>query len=145
KKNANEKHYLFVSRVGVAVFGIILGLIAFACRSVENILWFAFEIISITGGATLGIFLLGILTKPASGKDSSVIAMFQNWANVVAMIVSTAAMTALLLLSKYGKIDLAWSWLIVIGTFTTFYMAVYIEFVAWCLYKLIYRPVKPKL
>ena len=143
KKAASEKHYLFVSRVGVICFGIILGLIAFACRSVENILWFAFKIISVTGGATLGIFLLGLLTKPAGGKDSSIIAMFQNWANVVAMIFSAAAMTALLLLSNYEMINLAWSWIIVIGTFTTFYMAVYIEFVAWCLYKLIYRPIKP--
>ena len=29
------------------------------------------------GGSTLGIFLLGVLTKPATGKDSSVIAAFQ--------------------------------------------------------------------
>jgi len=35
------------------------------------------------------------------------------------MILSTAAMTALLLLKKFNRIDLAWSWLIVLGTFTT--------------------------
>ncbi len=142
RKNANEKHYLLVSRIGVICFGIILGLIAFACSPIENILWFAFEIISITGGATLGIFLLGVLTKPASGKDSLVKSAFQNWANVVAMIFSAAAMTALLLLSKYKKIDLAWSWLIVIGTITTFYTAVFLEFIVWCFYKLFHRPAK---
>ena len=108
-KKATEKHYLFVSRSGVIGFGIILALIAFACSPVENILWFAFEIFSITGGATLGVFLLGVLTKTKS-----------NRANVFAMIFSTLAMIGLLLLSKYGFINLAWSWLIVIGTATTF-------------------------
>jgi hypothetical protein len=36
------------------------------------------------------------------------------------MIISTACMTALLLLSHNGYINLAWSWLIVIGTGLTF-------------------------
>jgi len=111
-KKATEKHYLFVSRSGVIGFGIILALIAFACSPVENILWFAFEIFSLTGGATLGVFLLGVLTKRKS-----------NRANVFAMISSTLAMIGLLLLSKYGFIDLAWSWLIVIGTATTFILS----------------------
>ncbi|MBN1973492.1 MAG: sodium/solute symporter [Sedimentisphaerales bacterium] len=128
KRDADERHYLLVSRIGVVGFGIILGLIAFACSPVEKILWFAFEIISITGGATLGIFLLGVLTKPASGKNASVIAAFQNRANVAAMIISAIAVTVLLLLSKYKTIDLAWSWLIVIGTAVTFYLAVVLEF-----------------
>lgn len=109
KKSATEKHYLFVSRAGVIGFGIILAVIAFACNPIENILWFAFEIFSLTGGATLGVFLLGVLTKRKS-----------NRANVFAMISSTLAMIVLLLLSKYDVIDLAWSWLIVIGTATTF-------------------------
>ena len=112
KRNESEKHYLVVSRFGVIGFGIILGLIAFACSPVENILWFAFQIFSVTGGATLGIFLLGILTKCKS-----------NWANVFAMIFSTIAMTTLLILKKYEYIPLAWSWLIVFGTAATFITA----------------------
>jgi solute:Na+ symporter, SSS family len=119
RRNAAERHYLLISRAGVIGFGIILGLIAFECRSVENILWFAFEIISLTGGATLGIFLLGVLTKP-SHPDRAVV---QNWSNVIAMIFSAAFMTVLLILSKFGLIDLAWSWLIVLGTMTTFITA----------------------
>jgi hypothetical protein len=39
------------------------------------------------------------------------------------MIFSAAFMTVLLLLSKFGLIDLAWSWLIVLGTVTTFLTA----------------------
>jgi SSS family transporter len=108
KKTATEKHYLFVSRSGVIAFGLVLGLIALACDPVENILWFAFQIFSVTGGATLGVFLLGVLTKRKS-----------NIANIPAMIISTLAMTALLILSYCEVINLAWSWLIVIGTITT--------------------------
>jgi SSS family transporter len=130
----SEKTYLWISRFGVVGFGVILACIAYACRSVENILWFAFQIISITGGSTLGVFLLGLLTKRKS-----------NYGNVVAMVVSSLAMAALLLLSTdriFTKIDLtscgigwnevvlmgciskpldlAWSWLIVLGTIVTF-------------------------
>jgi len=109
RKAGTEKHYLIISRIGVAAFGIILGSIAFACESVENILWFAFEIFSLTGGATLGVFMFGVLTKRKT-----------NFGNVIAMIASTLSMTILLLLSHKGYIKLAWSWLIVVGTIMTF-------------------------
>jgi SSS family transporter len=109
KKSATEKHYLLVSRIGVVAFGLVLAVIAFACQPVEKILWFAFEIFSVTGGATLGIFLLGVLTKRKS-----------NIGNIAAMIISAVCMTTLLLLSHAGYIKLAWSWLIVAGTAMTF-------------------------
>jgi Na+/proline symporter len=109
KKSATENHYLLISRIGVIAFGVILAIIAFACQPVENVLWFAFKIISVTGGATLGIFLLGVSTECKS-----------NLGNIAAMIISTVCMTALLLLSHGGYVNLAWSWLIVIGTGLTF-------------------------
>jgi SSS family transporter len=108
KKAATEKHYLIISRIAVVTFGVILAIIAFACESVENILWFAFEIFSLTGGATLGIFILGVLTQRKT-----------NFGNVIAMIASTLSMTTLLLMSHKGYIKLAWSWLIVVGTIMT--------------------------
>ncbi len=108
RPKATEKHYLLISRFGIIGFGLILAIIALACSPIENILWFAFQIFSVTGGATLGIFLLGTLTKTKA-----------NMANVAAMIISTAAMITLLLLKQFDKIELAWSWLIVIGTATT--------------------------
>ncbi|MDD5064492.1 MAG: sodium/solute symporter [Phycisphaerae bacterium] len=108
KKTATEKHYLMISRAGVVAFGVILATIAFSCESVENILWFAFEIFSLTGGATLGVFILGVLTRRRA-----------NLSNVIAMIISTLSVTALLLMSHKGYIKLAWSWLIVIGTIIT--------------------------
>jgi SSS family transporter len=109
KKGATEKHYLFISRIGVITFGLILAGLALACEPVENILWFAFEIISLTGGATLGVFLFGVLTKRKI-----------NIGNVAAMIISTISVTIVLILSHQGYINLAWSWLIVLGTAETF-------------------------
>ena len=85
----------------------------------ENILWFAFQVFSVTGGATLGIFLLGVLTKCQTNRG-----------NVAAMIISTVAMIALLLLRKYDYITLAWSWLIVIGTGTTFILGYLFSFIS---------------
>jgi SSS family solute:Na+ symporter len=111
RKGATEKHYLFISRFSVVVFGLVLAMIAVMCVSVTNILWFAYKIFSLTGGATLGIFLLGLLTKKKGG-----------WGNIIAMIVSTLCVLVLMLLSYYEKIGLAWSWLIVIGTGITMFL-----------------------
>ncbi len=109
RKNATEKHYLFISRTGVIAFGLVLAIIAMACEPIENILWFAFQIFSVTGGAMLGVFLFGILTKRKA-----------NLGNVAAMIISTLCMTVLLVLSHKEYVTLAWSWLIVLGTAITF-------------------------
>ncbi len=111
KNRATEKHYLLISRASVAVFGLVLALIALMCGPVKNILWFAYKIFSLTGGATLGIFLLGLLTKRKAG-----------WGNIAAMVTSTLCVLVLMLLSHFGRIQLAWSWLIVIGTTITIVM-----------------------
>lgn len=117
RKQASEKHYLNVSRGGVIVFGLILAIIALACQPITNILWFAFEVISLTGGATLGIFLLGVLTKRES-----------NIGNIAAMVISTFSMTVLLILSHQKYINLGWSWLIVFGTIETFILGLIFSF-----------------
>lgn len=109
RRDASEKHYLLVSRIGVVGFGLVLAAIAVACAPVENILWFAFQILSVTGGPMLGVFLLGLLTQRKG-----------NHANIIAMLVSTGVCLTLLLLIKQGILQLGWSWLIVIGTATTF-------------------------
>jgi SSS family solute:Na+ symporter len=109
RRQASEKHYLLASRIGVVGFGLVLAGIAAACAPVENILWFAFQILPITGGPMLGVFLLGLLTHRKA-----------NWANIPAMLVSSAVCLVLLVLIKLEKFDLAWSWLIVIGTGITF-------------------------
>ena len=111
-KSGSERHYLWVSRAGIVGFGLILIALALACRSVEKALWLAFKIISITGGSTLGVFLLGILTKRRS-----------NAANTVAMVLSALTCAELAVLAQYQYVALGWSWLIVIGTVETFVLA----------------------
>jgi len=111
-KTGSEKHYLWVSRGCIVGFGLILIALALACRHVEKALWLAFKIISITGGSTLGVFLLGILTKRRS-----------NAANIVAMVLSALTCAELAVLAQYQVIALGWSWLIVIGTVETFILA----------------------
>ena len=108
RKHAAEKHYLLVSRLAVAGFGLLLAGIAAACAPVENILWFAFQIYALTGGPMLGVFLLGLLTRHKA-----------NLSNVPAMLVSTALCTILLVLIQQKRLDLGWTWLIVIGTAST--------------------------
>ncbi len=108
-RSGSERHYLWVGRLGVVAFGIILAMLAFVCQAFTGILWVAFEILAVTGGSTLGVFLLGILTKRHSNRG-----------NVVAMFTSAIGMAVLLFLSKTGRIGLGWSWLIVIGTTVTF-------------------------
>lgn len=108
RRHATERHYLLVSRLGVAMFGLLLAGIAAVCAPVQNVLWFAFQILSLTGGPMLGVFLLGLLTRHHA-----------NRANIPAMLVSTAVCTVLLVLIQQGKLHLGWTWLIVIGTALT--------------------------
>jgi SSS family solute:Na+ symporter len=108
RRNATERHYLLASRVAVVVFGLLLAGIAAASSPVENILWFAFQIYSLTGGPMLGVFLLGLLTRHRA-----------NRANLPAMLASTAVCTVLLFLINAGRLPLGWSWLIVLGTALT--------------------------
>ncbi len=125
-RRADEKHYLFVSRAGVMVFGLILAAIAFACQPVKSILWFAFGVVSITGGATLGIFLFGILVKKSS-CNAEAVSRNSGLANIAAMTISSLSMAALFVLSHYGIAPIAWSWLIVLGTIITFCLVPLIE------------------
>lgn len=109
RKGADEKHYLWVSRVCVVVFGILLAATAYFFSHFEKILWLAFKIGSVTYGSLLGVFLLGLLTKRKA-----------NAANAAGMIFSALAMLALLILSEKKIIPLGWSWLLLLGTVSTF-------------------------
>ncbi|MEA3306830.1 MAG: sodium/solute symporter [Elusimicrobiota bacterium] len=108
-KHRTEKHYLLISRVCVVTFALVLAGTAFLCQSVEGMLWLAFKINGVTAGSLLGVFLLGLMTKRHA-----------NRANIFAMVFSAVSMGVLLYLSETGKIGLGWSWLIVIGTISTF-------------------------
>ncbi len=108
-----EQHYLRVSRVCVVVFGVLLGLIAYAFSSYDGILWLAFKIAGVTFGSLLGVFLLGLLTQRR----------IADGANVAAMIVMALVNLALLVLSEYRILVFAWSWLVIVGTAGTMALA----------------------
>jgi SSS family solute:Na+ symporter len=107
--SGTERHYLFISRICVVVFGIILAFIAYFFSHFEKILWLAFKIGGVTYGSLLGVFLLGLLTKRRC-----------NRINVAAMALSALGMLVLLVLSEKNIVPLGWTWLLLIGTFLTF-------------------------
>ena len=113
-RGRGERHYLFVSRVAVAVFGGVLGLLAYAFSFFDNILWLAFKISGVTFGSLLGVFLLGLLTRRR----------VTDRANVVAMIAMALLNLGLLALSEYKILPFAWSWLVILGTAGTMLLAV---------------------
>jgi SSS family solute:Na+ symporter len=108
-KSGTERHYLFVSRVCVVLFGIILGFIAYCFSHFDKFLWLAFKIGGVTYGSLLGVFLLGLLTQRRC-----------NRVNVVAMTLAALGMLVLLILSEKDILPLGWTWLLLIGTFLTF-------------------------
>jgi SSS family transporter len=107
--SGSERHYLFISRICVTVFGIILACIAYFFSHFEKILWLAFKIGGVTYGSLLGVFLLGLLTTRRC-----------NWLNVAAMTLSALAMLTLLILSEKNIVPLGWTWLLLMGTLLTF-------------------------
>ena len=135
RRSGTERHYLWVGRAAVVAFGLVLAALAYAFKALSGVgvLWVAFQVLAVTGGSTLGVFLLGILTKRRA-----------NRANVLAMTVSAVAM-ATLLYFIHGAVAwtpvvrlfagwhpwpvpatfalhlrLGWTWLIVLGTVMTF-------------------------
>lgn len=109
KRGLNNKTGLLLSRCFVSFFGLALALIAWALKDAEGFLWLSFQIVSVTYGAMLGVFLLGIVTRRGSDRG--------NW---ISMISGALVCAGLLTLIKLDIIDLGWTWLIVIGTVWTF-------------------------
>jgi len=109
----SERHYLWVSRASVVVFGIVLGALAWAFSSFDGILWLAFKIAGVTFGSLLGVFLLGLLTQRHVADR----------ANVIAMVVMALVNLVLLTLSETRVLPFAWSWLVIVGTAGTMLLA----------------------
>ncbi len=114
-RNRSERHYLAVSRYAVLIFGIVLGVLAWAFAFVPGqMLWTVFKIAGVTSGSLLGVFLLGLLSRrPVS-----------DTANVVAMIAMAGVNLTLLLLSEFDVLRFAWSWLVIVGTVGTIALSV---------------------
>jgi solute:Na+ symporter, SSS family len=101
----SDEHYLKVCRVAVLFFGVLVCLVAWYVRDKQDMLWLALQVAAIPGGALLGVFLLGLLTKH-KGSDKG---------NMIAMITSAIYSSIMLYLSTSGVDTLAWSWVIVLG------------------------------
>ena len=108
-----EEHYLRVSRLSVVAFGVILGTLAYGFSFFDRILWLAFKIAGVTFGSLLGVFLLGLMTRRRVADG----------ANVTAMVTMAVVNLALLVLIETGRLPLAWSWLVIIGTVGTMTLA----------------------
>ncbi|MBI3637004.1 MAG: sodium/solute symporter [Candidatus Rokubacteria bacterium] len=113
-RQRSEGHYLWVSRVSVIVFGLILAVLAYGFSFFDKILWLAFKIAGVTFGSLLGVFLLGLLTRRR----------IADWANVWAMVVMALVNLVLLTLSEKHILPVAWSWLVIFGTAGTMLLAV---------------------
>jgi SSS family transporter len=113
-RGRSEDHYLIVSRLGVALFGLVLGVLAWGFALVPgHTLWLVFKIAGVPFGSLLGVFLLGLLTRRPVADA----------ANVVAMIAMAAVNLVLLVLSETGRLPFAWSWLVIVGTAGTIALA----------------------
>jgi len=108
-KSAQTIPDIWISRGFVVLFGLILSSVAWALKDASGFLWLSFQIVSVTYGALLGIFLLGLLTTRGSDEG--------NW---IAMLSGALLSATLLTLIKIDIIPLGWTWLIVIGTAWTF-------------------------
>ena len=105
RPNASEKHYLTVSRGMILAWGAVLVAIALAAQHLHrSVLELALTIASVPYGSMLGIFLLGVLTKCASGRGA-----------LAGALVALAVMGFVI-----AYAPLAWTWYVALGTVVTF-------------------------
>jgi solute:Na+ symporter, SSS family len=78
-KTGTERHYLFISRVSVVMFAVLLVGIAYFFSHFEKILWLAFKIGGVTYGSLLGVFLLGLLPRGAATWSMWLPWLFPPW------------------------------------------------------------------
>jgi solute:Na+ symporter, SSS family len=110
RPDAAEKHYLRVSRGLTLVWGAVLLLIALIAQYAhESVLVMALTIASIPYGSMLGIFLLGVLTRRATGRGA-----------LIGAVLGLATLLAVVIANLLKFTDIAWTWYVVIGTLVTF-------------------------
>jgi Na+/proline symporter len=105
RPDADDRHYLRVSRLMTLGWGCVLMVIALAVQVLQrSALELALTVASVPYGSMLGIFLLGVLTKRATSRG--------------------ALVGALLALATLGFVmaftHIAWTWYVAIGTVVTF-------------------------
>ena len=115
RPDADESHYLRVSRVLTLAWGVALVLIALAAQQVQrSVLELALTIASVPYGSMLGIFLLGVLTKRATEIGTFIGAMLGLFTTLAVM----------------GLTSVAWTWYVAIGTTVTFLAGIFASTIA---------------
>jgi len=100
--------WLWISRCFTVLFAGVLMFMAWLLRDSGTFLWLAFKITSLTYGSLLGVFLLGRFFSRGSDRG-----------NLVAMLAGTAVAGGGLWLIETGRLQLAWTWLLLLGCLTT--------------------------
>jgi SSS family solute:Na+ symporter len=103
RTDADDRHYLRVSRWFTLAWGAVLVAVSMLAKNWGSVLEAGLKIQSITMGAILGIFLLGLASRRA-GQASAVIGM-------------TAGLAAMLIIHFLGLF--AWTWYTLVGTTVT--------------------------
>ena len=115
RPNADEKHYMAVSRGVVLGWGIVLTIIALVAQLLHrSVMELALTIASVPYGSMLGIFLLGVLTKRATARG--------------ALTGALVALAVMVFVVAYTPI--AWTWYVAIGTVVTFTVGLLVSLAA---------------
>jgi solute:Na+ symporter, SSS family len=110
RPDADQSHYLRVSRAMTLVWGVVLVAIALVAQyAKESVLELALTIASVPYGSMLGIFLLGVLTKRASSRGT-----------LIGAVLGLATLVAIVIGERFGLVSIAWTWYVAIGTMVTF-------------------------
>ena len=105
RPNADDKHYLAVSRGMALGWGGVLVAIALVVQHLQSsVMELALKVASVPYGSMLGIFLLGVLTKRANGRG--------------ALTGAIVALVVMVFVVAYTP--LAWTWYVALGTVVTF-------------------------
>jgi Na+/proline symporter len=111
----SDKHYLKVSHVLTLIWGLVQIGVALGVRNQPgSALSKALSIASLINGPILGVFLVGAFLRRVSQP-----------AALVGMLVSIAVMLYIFIV----RTEIAWTWYVLIGSFTTFVVAWLASFV----------------
>jgi Na+/proline symporter len=110
RPGADEKHYLRVSRGLTLAWGAVVILIALLAQQLhQSVLELALTIASVPYGGMLGIFLLGVLTRRATGPGA-----------LIGAVLGLGALSLVMLANSAHIVSIAWTWYVAIGTSVTF-------------------------
>lgn len=130
RKNAGDKHYVFMARIFTFVFAILMIVVAvLAAYSVLHnpgltIIPIALGIIGYTYGSLLGMFLIGMLTRTRGNDRGNLIAMFFGFLTVFILSGLASRVLGWFGLPALQVPQIAFTWYIMFGAIVTFIIGV---------------------